>query len=102
MKKVLLLILMFCASIVAPQKAFAVTQATTQQTTVITTNAANKNAAKRLDKNDPVKKWLYFALVSALLSLGLGLLGLGVLSSVMWSIAGICLIVWLLKYFEIL
>ena len=101
MKKVLLLILMFCTSIVAPQKAFAVTQATTQQTTVTTTSAANKNAAKRLDKNDPVKKWLYFALVAALLSLGLNLLGLP-LAGIAWSIAGICLIIWLLKYLEIL
>jgi hypothetical protein len=54
-----------------------------------------------IDINDPVKKWLWFALGFGLASIALSIFFGGVLAGIAWSAAGVCLIIWLLKYLQI-
>ena len=58
--------------------------------------------AGRIDLSDPVTKWLWFALGFAIASVFLSIFFGGLLAGLAWSAAGICLIIWALKYFGVL
>jgi hypothetical protein len=56
----------------------------------------------KADFKDGTKKWLWFAAVAAAASIVLAILKMSFLSSLAWSACGILLLVWLLKYLEII
>ena len=55
-----------------------------------------------IDLQDPVKKWLWFALGLAIISVVLSVINVGSLAYIAWVAAGICVIIWLLKYADVL
>jgi len=70
----------------------------------------DKMEAKGLDRNDPVGKWLWLAIILAVASLVASILfysswlvvGLWWLPSLLWTAAGICFLIWLLKYLQVI
>jgi hypothetical protein len=54
------------------------------------------------DFSHPVKKWLWLTLLLALVSAVLQVMRLGGLAYICWVAAGICLIIWVLKFAQIL
>ncbi len=50
------------------------------------------------DFSHPTKKWLWLAILLAIIAIVLQVIrNTGALSSVLWAVAGVCLIIWLLK-----
>lgn len=70
----------------------------------------DKMEKKGIDKNDPVQKWLWWAIVLAIASIVASILfysswlvvGLWWLPSLLWTAASICFLIWLLKYLEVM
>jgi Flp pilus assembly protein TadB len=58
-------------------------------------------AKKGLDLSDPVKKWLLLAGVFAIAGIVLNILKISTIASLAWAAAGVCLIIWGLKYLEV-
>ena len=58
--------------------------------------------AGRIDLSDPITKWLWFALGFAIASVFLSIFFGGLLAGLAWSAAGVCLIIWALKYFGVI
>lgn len=58
---------------------------------------------KKIDLSDPVNKWAWMAFGFAIIGLVLSVLPATYgLSGIAWGAAGICLIIWFLKFFGIL
>ena len=70
----------------------------------------DKMQKKGIDRNDPVQKWLWFAIILAIASIIASILfysswlvvGFWWLPSLLWSAASICFLIWLLKYLELI
>ncbi len=60
-----------------------------------------KEANKAAGMGDPVKKWLYLAGIFAIASLVSAFFFVN-LSNLLWAAAGVCLLIWLLKYINII
>ena len=60
------------------------------------------NKASGIDLSDPVKKWLWFALGFGIASVILSIFFGGLLAGIAWTAAGVCLVIWILKYFGVL
>lgn len=55
-----------------------------------------------VDLNDPVKKWLWYGLGLAIIAVVLNITISGALASIAWAAAGICIIIWLLKFADVI
>jgi hypothetical protein len=73
-------------------------------------NKLQKKMNKRsglIDRNDDTGKWLWWAIVLAVISVVLSIISWFVpfgwyLSGLLWTAASICLLIWLLKYLEVM
>jgi hypothetical protein len=79
-------------------------QTHTQSKYIKKVQKSKRNFSKKgdFDFSHPVKKWLWLTLLLALVSAVLQVMRLGGLAYICWVGAGICLIIWVLKFAQIL
>lgn len=108
MKPILFLFVLVFGYTLLPVPAFSITNprgsAQTEISTPVlkVTKKIKKHRKTDFDMSHPVKKWLWMTLLLVLIGAVLRVLGLGGLAYIAGVAAGICLIIWFLKFAQIL